>query len=141
MTFFFWTPPLKKARLRMAATFEDPDELIPCPMDPVHMVARKRMPYHIMKCQRVGKPHRNYDETPACPPWSVQFVAILFAGVGYGLWFRQVCPSKSLSKDGIYFGFCTIAFPCPHTVCKPLLIVCLSIRAFSCVFYLLFAEF
>ena len=32
--------------------FED-DELVPCPMDSVHMVARKRMPYHIMKYQKV----------------------------------------------------------------------------------------
>ena len=37
------------------ATFEDPDELIPCPYDPVHMVARKRMPYHIMKCRKVRR--------------------------------------------------------------------------------------
>ena len=35
------------------AQFEDPDELIVCPYDPVHLVARKRMPYHIMKCRKV----------------------------------------------------------------------------------------
>ena len=31
----------------------DPDELIACPFDPVHMVQRKRMPYHIVKCKKV----------------------------------------------------------------------------------------
>ena len=31
----------------------DPMELIACPFDPVHMVQRKRMQYHIMKCQKV----------------------------------------------------------------------------------------
>ena len=46
------------------ASYEDPDELIPCPMDPVHMVARKRMPYHIMKCQKVSSPAGMDDETP-----------------------------------------------------------------------------
>ncbi|XP_064382573.1 uncharacterized protein LOC135331369 [Halichondria panicea] len=31
---------------------EDPLELVPCPFDPVHMVQRKRMQYHIMKCSK-----------------------------------------------------------------------------------------
>ena len=37
------------------ATFEDPDELIPCPYDKVHMVQRKKMPYHMMKCRKVKR--------------------------------------------------------------------------------------
>ena len=70
------------------ACYEDPDELIPCPMDPVHMVARKRMPYHIMKCQKVSSPAGMDDETPVLLG-PLFYVALLFAGVGYGLWFRQ----------------------------------------------------
>ena len=31
----------------------DPDELIECPFDPVHLLRRKRMPYHIIKCGKV----------------------------------------------------------------------------------------
>ena len=31
----------------------DPDELIQCPFDPVHLLRRKRMPYHIIKCGKV----------------------------------------------------------------------------------------
>lgn len=30
----------------------DPDELIECPFDPVHLLRRKRMPYHIIKCSK-----------------------------------------------------------------------------------------
>lgn len=32
----------------------DPEELIVCPYDPIHRVARKRMPYHILKCAKVN---------------------------------------------------------------------------------------
>lgn len=32
----------------------DPDELIECPFDPVHLLRRKRMQYHIIKCGKVG---------------------------------------------------------------------------------------
>lgn len=32
----------------------DPEELIACPFDPVHLLRRKRMPYHIIKCGKVG---------------------------------------------------------------------------------------
>ena len=31
----------------------DPEELISCPFDEVHMLRRKRMPYHIIKCGKV----------------------------------------------------------------------------------------
>ncbi|XP_070534152.1 uncharacterized protein [Ptychodera flava] len=30
----------------------DPDELLMCPYDPVHRVAAKRFPYHLMKCKK-----------------------------------------------------------------------------------------
>lgn len=30
----------------------DPEELIPCPYDKVHMIRAKRMQYHLMKCRR-----------------------------------------------------------------------------------------
>ena len=32
----------------------DPEELIECPIDPVHILRRKRMPYHIIKCAKVS---------------------------------------------------------------------------------------
>ena len=31
----------------------DPEELIVCPYDPVHKVARKRFTYHLIKCRKV----------------------------------------------------------------------------------------
>ena len=31
----------------------DPEELVVCPYDPVHRVARKRMQYHLIKCRKV----------------------------------------------------------------------------------------
>jgi hypothetical protein len=36
------------------ATWEDPDELVVCPYDPVHRVQRKRYQYHLMKCRKVS---------------------------------------------------------------------------------------
>lgn len=32
----------------------DPEELVVCPYDPVHRVARKRMQYHLIKCRKVS---------------------------------------------------------------------------------------
>lgn len=32
----------------------DPEELLVCPYDPVHKVARKRMQIHLVKCRKVG---------------------------------------------------------------------------------------
>lgn len=32
----------------------DPEQLIPCPYDKVHMIAAKRMQYHLMKCRKVN---------------------------------------------------------------------------------------
>ena len=40
---------------REMATWEDPDELISCPYDPVHLVQRKRIQYHLMKCRKVSR--------------------------------------------------------------------------------------
>lgn len=37
------------------ATWEDPDELVVCPYDPVHLVQRKRFQYHLIKCRKVRK--------------------------------------------------------------------------------------
>ena len=31
----------------------DPEELLVCPYDPVHRVARKRMQTHLVKCRKV----------------------------------------------------------------------------------------
>ena len=33
----------------------DPDELFVCPYDPIHRVAAKRFPYHLMKCRKVSR--------------------------------------------------------------------------------------
>lgn len=41
----------------------DPEELIACPFDPVHLLRRKRMPYHIIKC---GK-NFNKKDFRVCP--------------------------------------------------------------------------
>ncbi|CAC5366822.1 unnamed protein product [Mytilus coruscus] len=44
---------LKYISLRMAYyNIPDPEQLIECPYDKVHMVAAKRMQYHLMKCRR-----------------------------------------------------------------------------------------
>lgn len=37
------------------ATWEDPDELVVCPYDAVHLVQRKRFQYHLIKCRKVRK--------------------------------------------------------------------------------------
>ena len=44
---------------------EDPDELIPCPFEPIHMLQRKRMPYHIIKCRKVKT---------GIAPWKMQYL-------------------------------------------------------------------
>ena len=33
----------------------DPEELLVCPYDPVHKVARKRFTYHLIKCRKVSE--------------------------------------------------------------------------------------
>lgn len=45
------------------ATWEDPDELISCPYDPVHLVQRKRIQYHLMKCRK----NFNVKDFRQCP--------------------------------------------------------------------------
>lgn len=32
----------------------DPEEMVPCPYDKVHMIRAKRMQYHLMKCRKVS---------------------------------------------------------------------------------------
>ncbi len=49
---------------------EDPLELVPCPFDPVHMVQRKRMQYHIMKCSKVC----DGQSVSLCVTWHTSFV-------------------------------------------------------------------
>lgn len=41
----------------------DPEELCVCPYDPIHMVARKRMQYHLMKCRK----NFNHHDYKTCP--------------------------------------------------------------------------
>lgn len=38
---------------KMNVDYDDPEELLICPYDPVHRIRIKRFPYHLVKCRKV----------------------------------------------------------------------------------------